>query len=594
MTTYPYPTAYERHSLGRVAVGEVPPRLILRGGRVLNVYTGQLVPQDVWIWEKWIARLTSDPCRFDVPSLDMSNNILIPGLIDGHIHIESSLLDPIGFSKLALTCGVTTVVTDFHEVSAVAGLEGIRAMLSTASQTPMKFFLVLPMPFDPHHHAGQPLTSIPHAEFHSLLLEPQVLGLSEVIGSHLLEELVGHDIKDLALLSVAAASKRLAEGHLFRIRGADLDACLAVGVSSDHEVRDPDELEEKIAKGLFMMLRSGTIAREVETLIRTVVERDLPRCRVGLVTDDILASDIRPTKYGLNKVRLAVEHGVDPIDAIRMVTYNVASHYGISSLSGVLTPGACADIVVLDALDSLEPLAVLCAGEFFDKNTVHEPARASYPGSVLTTIPRRPLQVSHLEALLNLPAGTSSATVRAIRLDEATRFTTLVETMVPVSDGRLHVENCPELCYLVCASRMRDEGVTVGFLHGYGLRAGAVAVSIAHDRHDLISIGRSLDDVVLALNRIIQNQGGLVFALHGVIDCELPLPIAGLMTQAAPSETVARLEQLHIRLREMGASWREPLFYIFWLGMEMAPRYRITPDGIIDTVAKSAVPVLVC
>jgi adenine deaminase len=365
-----------------------------------------------------------------------------------------------------------------------------------------------------------------------------------------------------------------------------------VGVGSDHEPRRPDEVEEKIRKGVFVMLRSGTLATEVETLVGTVAERGLPTERVGLVTDDILANDMRPDRYMLHKVRAAIERGIPPIDAIRMVTYNIAAHYRLDDLLGALKPGSYADIVILDSLDSLTLDQVICSGRVLDDAFFAEPSPATYPAALLHTIEREPIDPAQLVERLCVPQ-TQTATVRAIELNESNRFTELVDCDVQVRDGRIAVEETDDLCYLLCANRRHNDSIGLGFLKGYGLRDGALAVSMAHDHHNVVALGRTLDDLTTAANRVIETQGGVVHTRAGKIECEIPLPLAGLMATAPFADVVRNLDLLHERLRAAGARWRAPLFFVFWLGMEVAPRYRITDAGVIDTTTCETIDVIV-
>ena len=584
-------TDTERHTLGRVALGKEAPDLILRGGEIVNVFTRDVRPGDIWIWKHWIARITTEPCAFDCPVVDVTGKTLIPGLIDGHIHVESSLLDPIGFSKQALRCGVTTIVTDYHEVGVISGAPGLRAMIDASTYTPMKSFLMVPMrlPFLPE--IQRTLSTMSPEEAETFLPEERAVGLSEVIGETILEMLESGEPEDLRLITEAVRRGQLPEGHLFYNLGAGLDACVAVGIASDHEPRQPDEVEEKIRKGVFVMLRSGTLATEVETLVGTIAERGLPPDRVGLVTDDILATDMRPDRYMLHKVRAAVERGIPVIEAIRMITYNVAAHYRLDDLVGSLKPGSYADIAILDSLDSLNLDRVVCSGRLLDDGFYAEPNPVAYPDALLHTIERDPIASSQLETLLAMP-GVESASIRAIELNEANRFTELTDCTVPVRDGRIAIEETDDLCYLICANRRHNDAIGVGFLKGYGLREGGLAVSMAHDHHSVVALGRSLEDLLAAANRVIETQGGVVHTRGGIVDCEVQLPLVGLMATAPFEDVVRDIDHLHERLREGGAVWRAPLFFVFWLGMEVAPRYRITDTGVIDTTTFETVDVI--
>ena len=590
MTDPLFPTDQERFRLGRVALGLESPDLILAGGHYLNVYTNEVLRGDVWISGRWIARITTDPCTYTTETYDVSEKLLAPGFVDGHIHVESSLVDPVNFAKLALQCGVTTVATDFHEVGAIAGKPGIQEMLLAMKQTPLKTLLMTPiqLPFLPE--IQRTLGTLVPTEALDLLEGPETVGLAEVIGNKIVEWLTHGRPSDLALLTNATTNRRTPEGHLFFTRGNELDACLAVGLSSDHESRQQDEVVEKVRKGLFVMLRNGTLAKEVETLIEVVKSEGLPPEHIGLVTDDMKASDMTPDRYMLKKVRAAIEHGISPIDALKMVTHNVSSHYRLGELIGTLRPGAYADVLVFDSLESLSIERVMCSGRFFDQPHSEHDGAPQYSDHLLHTVNRDPITENQLRYL---PDGFDDSTVSAkvIQLNQETRFTELVDANLPVVNGEIDLTSTAEnYLYLICANREFSELVGLGLLKDYGLQEGAVAVSLAHDHHSIVALGRSKEALVRAANRVIELQGGIVLVQQGEIAAELPLPLAGIMATAPAQEVIDKIKHLENMLREGGVRWREPLFFLFWLGMEVAPYFRISDHGLFDTEAQQVIP----
>jgi adenine deaminase len=584
-----FPDDWERFAAGRAALGLEPPDLILHGGRYLNVFTGEVLAGDIWIKGRLIARITLEPCAFDTRVIDVSGKFLSPGFVEGHIHVESSLADPMHFAQAALRCGVTSIFTDFHEVGAIAGKQGLQEMVEAMLGTDLKVLLMTPMelPFLPE--IQHTLSTLSQSEALSLLQESDTVGLAEVNGQEIVKFLTVGKPEDFSLLGQAVKNRRTPEGHLFHIRGAQLDACLAAGLSSDHELRRQDEVAEKIRKGVFVMLRNGTIAREVETLIEVLPREGLPTDRVGLVTDDMLITHMKPESYMLRKVRLAIAAGISVPDALRMVSSNVAEHYRLGELIGALRPGAHADILVFDTPESLNIEGVFASGKpvsgygSFSPHPGAQPAGHAYSPRLTQTILRAPIAEADLRWL---PPGNSaaSAVIRAIELEEATRFTRLSEIEVQVRDGDVDLSALNEnLLYLVCANRRHEELIGKGFLRNYGLREGALAVSQAHDHHNIIALGRRKSDLIQAVNRVIELQGGIVLVEKGRVSAELPLPVAGLMSDLPLEETIARIEDLEQRLRSGGAAWKQPLFFLFWLGMEVAPFYRITDRGLFDT-----------
>ncbi len=584
-----FPDDGERFALGRVALGIEPPDLILRGGRYLNVFTREILRGDIWVSGRFIARVTTDPCAFETKVVDVDGKFLAPGFVEGHIHVESSLAAPLRFAEAALRCGVTSLFTDFHEVGAVVGEPGLREMLEVIRRTDVKVLFMTPMqlPFLPK--IQHTLSTLSPVEALTLLQNVDTVGLAEVNGHDIVVSLREGRPNDLSLLSHATRNRRTPEGHLFHIRDAELDACLAVGVSSDHEPRKQDEVAEKIRKGAFVMLRNGTLAREVETLVGVIPREGLPTDRVGLVTDDILVTHMTTEGYMLHKVRLAIKVGIPVADALRMVSYNVAEHYRLGELIGVLRPGAYADVLVFDSPDSLKLEQVIVSGTAVNTDSRTGSAAGSaavhhtYSPRLLRTILRSPINDADLRYL---PADWrgDTANIRAIELEQANRFTHLADVTVPVRNGDVDLSLSDEnLFYLVCANRQKDELVGRGFLRNYGLREGGIAVSQAHDHHSIVALGRRKADVMMAANRVIDLQGGVVMVAGGKIAAELPLPVAGLMSDLPIEEIEARINDIEGKLRAGGVDWYQPLFFLFWLGMEVAPFFRITDRGLFDT-----------
>ena len=584
-----FPDEGVRFAAGGAALGIEPPDLILRGGRYLNVFTGETLAGDIWIKGRLIARITGEPCPFAARVIDVGGKFLAPGFVEGHIHVESSLADPPHFAEAALRCGVTTVFTDFHEVGAIAGEPGLREMLETLRGTDLKVLFMTPMelPFLPE--VQHTLSTLTQVEALTLLQDADTVGLAEVNGQEIVKFLAEGRPSDLSLLTHAVKNRRTPEGHLFHIRGAELDACLAAGLSSDHEPRRQDEVAEKIRKGVFVMLRNGTIAREVESLVEVLPREGLPTARVGLVTDDMLITHMNPESYMLKKVRLAIKAGISVPDALRMVSSNVAEHYRLGELIGALRPGAYADILVFDSPESLKLEGTFASGKPIDGYGSPSPlpeaqaSRRAYSPRLTRTILRSPITEADLRYLPE-GYGGDTAVIRAIELEEATRFTRLAEIRVPVRNGDVDLSGSDEnLSYLICANRRHDELLGKGFLRNYGLREGGIAVSQAHDHHSVIALGRRKADLIQAANRVIELQGGIVLVEKGRVAAELPLPVAGLMSDLPLEETRARIEDLERRLRAGGAAWNQPLFFLFWLGMEVAPFFRITDRGLFDT-----------
>ncbi len=589
-----FPGDEERFATGRTALGLEAPDLVLRGGRYLNVFTKEILEGDIWVRGRFIARITADPCPFDTTIMDVRGKFIAPGFVEGHIHVESSLAEPRAFAEAALRCGVTSIFTDFHEVGAVAGRQGVLEMLEALRSTDVKTLFMTPMrlPFMPE--IQHTLSTLSPVEALGLLQEDQTVGLAEVNGQDVVTSLKTGSANDLALFDHAVRGRRTPEGHLFFTRGAELDACLSVGLSSDHEPRKREEVAEKIRKGVFVMLRNGTLAREVETLVGVIPQEGLPADRVGLVTDDMLVSHMTAEGYMLRKVRLALAEGISVADALRMVSYNVAEHYRLGELIGALRPGAYADMVIFDAPETLTIRGVVASGKPVDLAPQTEKSglqpEKKYSPRLLKTVLRAPITEADLRYLPGDYAG-DTVTLRAIEMDQVNRFTRLTDVPLSVQGGDVDLSLSKDnLSYLICANRQRNELVGRAFLKDYGLREGGIAVSQAHDHHSIVALGRRKEDVILAANRVIELQGGVVLVQGGKVVAELPLPVAGLMSDLSAKDTAERIQDIEERLRAGGVAWYQPLFFLFWLGMEVAPFFRITDRGLFDTEKGLLIP----
>lgn len=573
----------ERIELAEVTLGKRPPDHIYAAGTLLNVFTKSWQVGDIWVYRGCIAKITREPCPFEVDTTRLEGTWVVPGFVEGHVHIESSLLAPESYAEMVLDFGVTTVITDLHEVAAVSGRAGIEACLEAFAGTRLKVFLVSPlkMPFLPAFE--RPLAQLALGDIEALLETPYTLGVNEIHG----HETAALLAEDMPYMNAAYERQKGLEGHLFHTRGDALDACLALGVVSDHEPRARDEVVEKLEKGLFVMLRQGSLAREVETLVGAVTEANLPTDRMALVTDDILPNDVMSQRYMLHKVRLAVQAGIPLIDALRMVSYNPALHYGIADRVGALRIGAHADMVVLSDLDELTLERVIVSGEPWQGGG----GKAfSYPPSMLRSVPLARVSAKDFAKALPSFLGEHQRQLKAIRLDLTTRFTDLVPREVPVRDGVPVLPGDQDLLWIACVHRSGDR-IGMGVLDGYGLKGASVGVSIAHDHHNLVVIGKTFDDLAATTNGLLERQGGIVVMEGDAALAELPLPVAGLMAQAPYKEVAARVETLHRTLHGHGVNWPVPLFFLFFLAMPAAPHYRITDSGVIRTAEQKLVDI---
>ena len=561
----------------KAARGEQPVDLLLRGGRVLNVFTGELVPTAVAVFDGVVVGYGDRPAR-EVENLQ--DAVIAPGFMDGHVHLESSLLLPSEFARAVLPHGTTTVVADPHEIANVSGLAGIRFMLEASEAIGLEVLLMASscVPASLLETAGAELTA---DDLGALARHPRVLGLAEVMN------FPGVVLGDPAVLAKLERFRgRVIDGHAPGLSGPLLDAYLCAGIGSDHECTRLEEAREKLAKGMHIMIREGSQAHDLEALAPLVTPRTAPRCM--LVSDDCHPEDLLEHGHLDRILRRATELGMDAITAIRLVTLSPAEYFGLRFLGGV-APGFQADLVVLDSLQPLHVERVYKKGRLVGEGgrCLLEPRQAT-TGQEL-----RSMKLSEVTAAdLRIPAAGSR--VRAIRLAENT-LTTGEEIMEPaVRNDEVVSDPDRDLLKVAVLERHRGTGRKgLGLVRGLGIRRGALASTVAHDSHHLIVVGAADSDMVVAANALRELGGGLVVTSGGKILARLPLPVAGLMSDAPLSQVVNQKREINRAAHDLGAALAQPFMALSFLALPVIPKLKLTDQGLVDVELFRHVPLFV-
>ena len=573
--------------------------LVLKHARVVNVFTETLEEADVAIEGGFIVGVGS----YDgVEEVDLGGMILCPGFMDGHIHLESSMVSPGDFCRAVLPHGTTAVITDPHEIANVAGTAGIRYMMEATENLDLDVFFMLPscVPSTGLDESGAVLDAAALEPFYK---SERVLGLAELMNSY---GTVKADAGILEKVGAALASGKLVDGHAPFLGGTGLNAYVTAGVTSDHECSDIGEAREKYARGQWIMVREGTAAKNLEALMPLFEAPYYQRSM--LVTDDKHPGDL--IRYGHIDyiIRSAVKRGADPVRAIKMGSFNTASYFGIKN-RGAVAPGYLADLVLLKDLESFEVLRVWKAGKVVAENGVclAEPVEEknwddNIKDRVFHSFHMEEIKEEHL-VIPELADGGAGKTLRVIGLMPDQLITTEMLVpyapdasgeMQPVEAGCLApgVDIGKDIVKLAVFERHHHTGhVGLGFLGGYGLKKGAVASSIAHDSHNLIIAGTNDADMVLAGNCVRKNRGGLAVVVDGKLIGELPLPIGGLMTGASADEVEKTLEYLKGELRKLGIPETvDPFMTLGFVSLPVIPKLRLNTYGVIDVDSQSVVP----
>ena len=559
-----------------VASGRVPADLALRNGRFLDVFTGELFPGDMAVRDGRIIAIGPAGVYRGREERDLNNHIVVPGLIDAHVHIESSMHGPVGFAGLTVPRGTTTVVADPHEIANVRGMDGIRWLLDASETVPQSVFVMLPscVPATPFEDAGAVLEASDLAE---LIDHSRVLGLGEAMDYPAVAAARDEIVEKIAL---ARRIGKKVDGHSPAMTGKDLAAYVVAGIGTDHECTNIKEMKERLRMGMRILIREGTAARDLAALIRGV-EPGLAR-RCAFCTDDKLPGDILAEGHIDFNVREAIRHGLDPVEAVRLATLNGAEAYGLDD-RGALSPGRRADLVVLDGeLADFSVGSVFRGGELVAEGGCLMETLAKYDDSaVRDTVRLAPLGPHDLD--LKLKSGRA----RVITLNPGSLVTDETIREVPIdTDGHFIPDSGKDLLKLVVVERHKSTGrIGLGIVGGYGLKGGAAASSIAHDSLNLIAVGDD-DAAILSALRILATSGGGISlaAAGGDVLGVLPLPLGGLMTDEAGEVTASRLNELialaHDRLRVRKDL--DPFMPLSFLALPVIPDLKLTARGLFD------------
>jgi len=558
--TMPTPT------LISVSRGDAPADLLFRGGRVINVFTGEVEEVDVAVSGRFVAGL--GPGYDAVSVVDLGGRFLVPGLIDAHVHVESSMATPREFARAVVPHGTTTVVSDPHEIANVHGMVGIRYMLEASEGLPLTVFVMASscVPATPMGTAGAELDS---GALEDLLSHPRVLGLAEVMN---FPGVIFEDPSVMAKLS--AFSGRVVDGHAPGVRGQALNAYIAGGPSSDHESTSPEEAQEKVRRGMTVFFREATNARNLLDLLPALTPEN--HRRVALCTDDRQPSDLLDVGGIDAMIRDVIREGVPPIEAIRLATLNPAEHFRLTD-RGAIAPGRRADLLIVDDLEAMAISEVYSGG-------VPVARGGSALHWKLPSAPAPPPPSMKIKwGALDLQIQAREGKARVIRVIPH-QIVTGAEEMTPsLHQGQVVADPSRDLLKIVVIERHTGSGrVGLGLVTGMGLKKGAIAGTVAHDHHNLLGIGVEDASILAAATRVAEMGGGLAVALGGEILQDLPLPVGGLMSEE-PIEVVRKgLDKVLEAVRILGSPLHDPFMAMAFLALEVIPSLKITDQGLVD------------
>jgi adenine deaminase len=538
------------------------------------VFSGLIETVDLAVHDGWIAGWGDYQARKDI---DIAGMYVCPGFIDGHIHIESTLLDPARFCSAVLPWGTSAVAADPHEIANVLGLDGIRYFLNFSQGLPLDIYINLPscVPASPLETSGAQLEA---ADLYSLLPHPNVLGLAEVMNFPGVIYAASDVIDKLLLFQ-----ENVLDGHAPRVAGLDLNAYLASGIASDHECTSAAEAREKLAKGMKIMIREGSQSKDMAELLPIVDERTWPHCL--LVSDDRHPDDLLREGHMNVVVNRAMELGMDPVRALTLATWTPANYFRLPR-QGALAPGYKADFSISPTLNPWNPQRVFKNGVEVAREGKLLIDPASWPRP---EAPSSPMSLSRL-TLEDLRTPVQPGKLKVIGVQEGSLLTRKLLLEPKVSAGLVVPDTERDILKLVVYNRYKPgRPPAVGFVHGVGLRKGAIATTVAHDSHNLIVVGAS-DSAILRLAHTVREiGGGMAIGDEDGPIVDLPLPIAGLMSDQPLETVVERLDALKSRAKAFGSNLHNPFMAISFLALAVIPELKLTDLGLVDVSAFSLV-----
>ncbi|GCE17602.1 adenine deaminase [Dictyobacter kobayashii] len=570
----------------RVARGEEPADLLLRNAQLVNVCSGEYYQADVAIVDGIVVSVMphqdgANPGHPAREVRDLQGRWLAPALIDGHMHIESTMLTLAEFARLVVPRGVTTVMLDPHEFANVLGLDGIRYVLESGQGLPLSSYVMLSSCV-PASDFESPYRTLLAEDLLQLLDEEQVLGLAEMMN---VPGVLSADPQVLAKIQSTLQHRLVVDGHAPGVNGSDLNAYAAAGIQSDHECTTAEEARQRIRLGLWLMIREGSAAQNLDALLPIVQELHPPR--VFFVTDDRDPLDIMTRGHIDSMVRQAIERGLEPVEAIRLASFNTAQYFGLQN-RGAIAPGYIADLLILDDLKKFQVAEVYKDGVL-----------VAQAGRLIPDIAQEASSIAGITGTVHIGKVTEAdlriagkpGLVEVIGIEPGQIITRHLQEEAPLRDGELVADPARDLLKLVVIERHHASGrVGLGLVKGFGLQKGAIASSVAHDAHNIVIAGASDSDILQAAYALEEMGGGFVCVVDGQVRARVPLPIGGLVSPLPAAEVVQQLRALDAEAANLGCSLEHPCMTLSFLSLSVIPSLKLTDQGLIDVETFTRIP----
>ncbi len=547
------------------ARGEITVDLLLKNCQTVNLLSAEIVSTDIAVHEGKIIGFGDYAAK---ETIDLQGLYAAPGLIDGHVHLESSMLSPLEFAKAVVPFGTTTVIADPHEIVNVMGLAGLQYILESTAKLPLDVFVMLPscVPATHLESSGAVVTAEEMAKW---INHPRILGVGEMMNY---PGVLFRDPQVLAKL--ALAGEKLIDGHAPLVRGRDLTAYITAGVSSDHESSELEEAREKLQKGMFLMIREGSAARNLADLLPLVTPLNSRNC--GFVTDDRHPDFLMDYGHINTMIKTAIHKGIEPVQALQMASLNTARHFGLKN-KGALAAGYLADIILFDNFQDFNIRYVFKNGQLVARDGKLVIPKLPVIKGATNKLQIKPLKVSDIA----VPAKANK--VITIEIIPNQLLTKKTVCQLPVVDGKLVSDPANDVLKMVVVERHHATGnIGLGFVKGLGLKSGAIASTVAHDSHNLIVVGVEDEDMLKAIQAVQAMNGGQLVLANGKVIAALPLPIAGLMSDRPLAEVRATIDELNRAARRLGVKLENPFMTLSFLALPVIPEVKLTDKGLVD------------
>ena len=572
-----------------VSMGLEKADLAVINGKIVNVYSKEIYDGGIAVTNGKIAAVGDvNYCIGEnTEIIDAKGKYLVPGFIDGHIHPESTNLSIRGFAEIVLTHGTTVVMSDMHEVGVVGGLEAIEAVLEEAQATDLKIYFVVPshVPFAPGlETSGGTFDS---ETIKIALGRPDAVGLSEIVAPYLL---MGHE-ELIKAMEIAAGMGKSLQGHLPDMKGPALNACLAAGVSTDHESLGTEDAIERIRAGCHLMMREGSAARNMTECLKAITEHNMDSTMCSIVTDDLHTVDAVERGHLDDALRTAMKNGIDFVTAVQMVTVNAARAFGLDREIGALAPGRRADINITNGPEDFKVLSVIAGGKHIveDEKLIKPYEKAEHKPYLLNTV-KLTRKVTAEDFMIKVDDDAVEARVKIMRTLDWIPITFGQDTVLPVKNGVVQCDLEQDILYIAQVERYGKNGnIGKASMGGFNLKSGAIASSVGHDNHNIIVMGTNFEDMAAAVNRVEEIQGGQVLVNNGDVVCEVVYPILGLLSDLNAWELAEEKKKLNARIHELGCTISIPFMFLSFICLAAIPEYAVTDRGFIDVMQQKII-----